>query len=77
MATFIVGFDGKWQEKFDDRDDAVAWAEEVAATGRTVEVVRRRFGVYKFVTGSPESEREALKAHRGVPYVGGGGGVYG
>jgi hypothetical protein len=77
MTTFIVGFDGKWQEKFDNRDDAVAWAEEVAATGRTVEVVRRRLGFCKFLTGFPESEREALKAHRGAPYVGSGGGVYG
>lgn len=77
MATFIVGFDGKWQEKFDDEDDAVSWAEEVAETGRTVEVVRRRLGVYKFVTGFPKSEREKLKVRRGVPYLGGGGGVYG
>jgi hypothetical protein len=76
MATFLVGFDGKWQEKFHNEDDAVTWAEEVAETGRTVEVVRRRFGVYKFVTGFPESEREALKANRGVPYLGGNG-IYG
>jgi len=44
MAKFTVGFDGKWQETFDDRDDAVEWAREVAATGRTVEVIKRRFG---------------------------------
>jgi hypothetical protein len=43
MATYIVGFDGKWQEKFDDREDAVDWAQDVAATGRTVEVAQRRF----------------------------------
>jgi hypothetical protein len=77
MATFIVGFDGKWQEKFRDQQEAVTWAEEVAETGRTVEVVRRRFGVYRFVTGFPESERVALKANRGVPYLGGSGGIYG
>ncbi|HWA54198.1 MAG TPA: hypothetical protein VG816_08505 [Solirubrobacterales bacterium] len=62
MATFIVGFDGKWQEKFDDEDEAIAWAREVAETGRTVEVVRRRFGFCKFLTGFTESEREALEA---------------
>jgi hypothetical protein len=55
MATFIVGFDGKWQEKFSDKAEAIAWAEEVAATGRTVEVLRRRFGFYSFVTGFPET----------------------
>lgn len=76
MASYIVGFDGKWQEKFRDRDEAISWAEEVAETGRTVEVVRRRFGAYRFVTGFPESEREALRAHRGVPYLGGNG-IYG
>ena len=53
MASFIVGFDGKWQEKFDFEDDAVHWAREVAATGRTVEVARRRFGFCKFLTGLP------------------------
>ena len=76
MASFIVGFDGKWQEKFDKRDMAVAWAEEVAATGRTVEVIRRRFGVHQFVTAFPESEREALAGRRRMPYFGSGG-VYG
>jgi hypothetical protein len=75
MATFLVGFDGKWQEKFNDLEEAVTWAEEVAATGRTVEVIRRRFGFYRFVTGFPESEREALAVRRSVPYFGGGSGV--
>jgi hypothetical protein len=73
MGSFIVGFDGKWQEKFDDLDEAVTWAEEVAATGRTVEVIRRRFGVHKFVTGFPQSEREALEGRRRMPYFGNGG----
>jgi hypothetical protein len=75
VTTFLVGFDGKWQEKFDDLDEAASWAEEVASTGRTVEVVRRRFGFFSFVTGFPESEREALAAHRTVPYLGDGDGV--
>jgi hypothetical protein len=62
MTTFIVGFDGKWQEKFEDRDDAIQWAREVATTGRTVEVISRRFGFCKFLTAFPESERDALAA---------------
>lgn len=73
MKSYIVGFDGKWQEKFHDKDEAIAWAEEVAATGRTVEVIRRRFGVPKFVVGFPESEREALARRRKIPYFGNGG----
>jgi hypothetical protein len=77
MATFFVGFDGKWREKFSDKDEAIAWAEEVAATGRTVEVLRRRFGFYSFVTGFPEDKREALAAHRKVPYLGDGAGNMG
>ena len=79
MATFIVGFDGKWQERFRDRDEAVTWAREVAATGRTVEVARRRLGFCKFLTGFPESEREALAARWKRPPIGlfGDGGAYG
>jgi hypothetical protein len=79
MTVYRVGFDGKWQEEFEDREEAIRWAEEVAATGRVVEVVRRRFGFHKFVTGFPESEREALE-HRWetawVPWIAGAG-VYG
>lgn len=62
MARYTVGFDNRWQESFDDLDEATAWAREVAATGRTVEVIGRRFGFAHFVTAFPESEREALKA---------------
>jgi hypothetical protein len=75
MARYSVGFDNRWQESFDDLDDAVAWAREVAATGRTVEVISRRFGFARFVTGFPESEREALKARwKRPPLLGGGDG---
>ena len=42
MAAFWVGFDGKWQHRFDDFEDAEDWAREVAETGRLVWVVRRR-----------------------------------
>jgi hypothetical protein len=62
MATFIVGFDNKWQGKFDDETEAIDWAREVAATGRTVEVITRRFGFCKFLTAFPESKRAALRA---------------
>ncbi|HET7121710.1 MAG TPA: hypothetical protein VFI17_10765 [Solirubrobacterales bacterium] len=82
MATYIVGFDGKWQESFDDLTEATGWAEEVAETGRVVEVVSRRFGFHKFVTGFPLSEREALRARWAMPWLGGSmvfgdGGTYG
>jgi hypothetical protein len=81
MATFTVGFDNKWQETFDNEGDAVAWAQEVAGTGRTVEVMKRRFGFCSFLTGFPESERAALRARWRRPiglFVGAAaGGVYG
>lgn len=62
MARFILGYESDWQEKYDDEAEAIDRAEEVATYGHTVEVVRRRFGFHSFVTGFPESEREALKA---------------
>jgi hypothetical protein len=81
MATFTVGFDNKWQETFDNEGEAVAWAQEVSGTGRTVEVMKRRFGFCSFLTGFPESERAALRARWKRPvglFVGAAaGGVYG
>jgi hypothetical protein len=62
MTIFRVGFDGKWQEKFEDKEEAIAWAQEVAATGRTVEVVKRRFGFHSFLAGFPESQKEKLRS---------------
>lgn len=83
MAKWHVSFDGRWQESFRDRDDAIEWAKEVAETGRTVDVAQRRFLFgRKLVDVFPESERakrEALwsaSAFLGLtagPYVGGGG----
>jgi hypothetical protein len=61
VARYTVGFDNRWQESFNDLDEATAWAREVAATGRTVEVIARRFGFTRFVTAFPESERETLR----------------
>ena len=69
MAIYLVGFDGKWQEEFDTEAEAVAWAHEVAETGRVVEVVRRRFRTYKFITGFPVTERETLEARWEDPFV--------
>jgi|ERR1051326_5870905 hypothetical protein len=76
MARYTVGFDNRWQESFADLEEAVAWAQEVAATGRTVEVIGRRFGLARFVTAFPESEREALRARwkRPAPF---GSGLFG
>jgi hypothetical protein len=45
----------------------------VADTGRTVEVIGRRFGFAYFVTAFPESEREALQARWKRPGVFGTG----
>lgn len=73
MAEYEVGFDGRWQEAFDDRDEATQWAREVAETGRVVDVVvKRRFLPRKFLTAFPESERAARKAAWSMPWVGGG-----
>jgi hypothetical protein len=71
MAHYKLGYDGKWQERFDDRETAIRRAEEVASTGEVVEVVTRRFGFHSFLTAFPESEREALRARwKVVPWIG-------
>lgn len=63
MAKYEVGFDGDWREKFNDRDEAMQWAKEVAETGRIVDVVVKRRGLpRKFLTAFPESERAAREA---------------
>jgi hypothetical protein len=75
MPRYEVGFDGSWQEVFDDREDAIAWAKEVAETGRTVDVIlKRRFlGFRTFVIAFPESEYAARKAAWSTPWIGNGG----
>ncbi len=79
MAKWHVGFDGRWQESFHDLDEAVEWAEEVAETGRTVDVAQRRFLIgRKLVAVFPESkwtEREALWS--AASFLGLSSGVYG
>jgi hypothetical protein len=73
MAKYEVGFDGRWQERFDDRDEAIQWAREIAETGRVVDVVRKRpLLPRRFVTAFPESERAAREAAWVVPWTGGG-----
>lgn len=75
MARYEVGFDGSWQETFDDLDEAITWAKEVAETGRTVDVIRtRRFLRFRtFVTAFPESEYAVRKAAWSTPWIGNGG----
>lgn len=79
MAKYEVGFDGRWQETFDDRDQAIQWAQEVAETGRVVDVILkyRLLPFRKFVTAFPESEYAARKAAWSVPWSGIGGGFAG
>jgi uncharacterized membrane protein YgcG len=76
MRKWFVSFDGKWQGSFHDFDEAVEWAEEVAATGRTVDVAERRWlRGWKLVTAFPESARagrEAAWAAWTIPWLGGG-----
>ncbi len=70
MAKYEVGFDGRWQEMFDDRAEAVQWAQEVAGTGRVVDVVlKRRLLPRRFVTAFPESERAEREAAWSVPWT--------
>jgi hypothetical protein len=47
MSKWYVGFDRRWQESFDDFDEAVEWAREVAETGRTVDVAKRHLLIGK------------------------------
>jgi hypothetical protein len=56
MATYRVAFDGKWQEDFDDQEEALRWASEVAETGRIVHVALRRPLSLKLVAVFPESQ---------------------
>lgn len=56
-------------------NEAIAWAREVAETGRTVDVIRkRRFPPSRtFITAFPESEYAARKAAWSMPWIGDGG----
>lgn len=78
MAKYEVGFDGRWQGTFDDRERAIQWAQDVAETGRVVDVVLKcRLLPRKFVTAFPESYRAAREAAWLLPTAGGGGEIAG
>jgi hypothetical protein len=51
MATYRVAFDGKWQGKFDDREDAFDWAREVGETGRIAHVAAFRWSPMRWLVG--------------------------
>ena len=55
-ATYRVAFDSRWQGDFEDREDALDWAREVADTGRLVHVAMRRTLAPKLVAVFPESQ---------------------
>lgn len=75
MVKYEVGFDGRWQETFDDLDQAIIWAKEVADTGRTVDVILkwRVLPFRKFVTAFPESEYATRKAAWSTIFLDNGG----
>jgi hypothetical protein len=67
MAKYLVVFDGRWQGKFHNEDEAIDWAREVSETGRVVDVIlKRRLLPRKFLTAFPESERAARQAAWGA-----------
>ncbi len=45
LRTWDLRFDERWRERFDDRDEAVERAKELAKAGTRVEMGRRRFWV--------------------------------
>lgn len=78
MAKYEVGFDGQWQETFKDREQAIEWAREVAETGRVVDVVVKRFPLFrKLLTVFPESARASREAAWAAPWTDAGGQPYG
>jgi hypothetical protein len=59
MATYRVAFDGKWQQDFEDQEEALAWAREVGDTGRMVHVARKRLVKdLELVAVFPDSQAE-------------------
>jgi hypothetical protein len=83
MATYRVAFDGKWQGKFGQPEEALEWAEAVGETGRLTHVVQ--FGYLlrwiigpKLIAVFPEDRaadgRILWEARTLGSWVGGGGG---
>ena len=59
VPKYKVCFDGKWQGKFDDLDDALDWGREVGETGRLVHVAERRIvRAPKLIAVFPEDQLE-------------------
>ena len=79
MARYSVCFDGKWQGKFDDVEDALAWARDVSETDRQVVVVKRSLlHMPKLVAAFPpewEEDAKLIWEARRWTNGGGGGGV--
>jgi hypothetical protein len=77
VATFRVGFDGKWQGDFDTLADAEEWAKEASLAGRVVFVIERRLLGNRFRAAFPEERAEeaeaAWKDWRGLDVSGGAG----
>ena len=74
--AYRVGFDGKWQGRFDDMEDATQWGREVGETGRMVYVVRHGLFRAELVAIFPEDRSEAgeyLWRRRNIGSGGGGG----
>lgn len=57
MTTYRVAFDGKWQERFHDRAEALEWAKAVGDTGRLVYVARTGVTM-KLIAVFPEYQAE-------------------
>jgi hypothetical protein len=60
MASYHVMFDGVWQERFDDRAEALQWAGAAAEPGRIVQVVRVGWRS-KLIAVFPESRTKEVK----------------
>jgi len=74
MSRYRVAFDGKWQDSFRDRAEALEWARAVGDTGRLVYVVRSGFRS-RLVAVFPDSQAEEgerlWNAHRAAGASGG------
>jgi hypothetical protein len=59
VPKYKVSFDGKWQAKFDDLEQALDWGREVGETGRMVHVVEQRLIRFpKLIAVFPEDQAE-------------------
>jgi hypothetical protein len=62
VSRYRVCFDGKWQESFSDREDALDWGRAVGDTGRIVHVVKSRLLLnLKLIAVFPEAHAAEAK----------------